>query len=248
MQQIMWADLLVRKLGMSLAEYSRYYLDVHGAIALAGKLRQIRRYVQNHRVDNLPPALERIGLGDNGVDSVAQIWLDDQAALLEMIAMPGAQALLDDERNFMDLDRPRSPTFLVETVVDGPPRGARPDGLKLLVFARRQATLAAEAFRDRWLTAVDAGSARAVGATRHIASLAGGDFQYDAAAVERIGDPRGAIDGVREIWFPSLDAITASNIDAWQRLIYPAGVDPVRTQTVLVQEHILIVDEPKDAA
>ena len=240
MQRVMWTDPLVRKPGMSLAEYSRYYLDVHGAIALAGGLSQIRRYVQNHRIDQLPPVLERIGLGDNGIDSVAQIWLDNQAALLEMIATPGAQALLEDERNFMDLDRPRAPVFLIESVIEGPPRGAQPDGLKLLVFARRQLTLSVGAFRERWLTAVDAGSARAVGATRHIVSLAAGDFRYDDAAVERIADPRGAIDGVREIWFPSIDAMTASNIDAWQRLIYPAGVDPARTQTVLVREHVLI--------
>lgn len=209
MAHLMWIDPLGRKAGTTLAEYSNYYLTFHGGIALRGGLDQIRRYVQNHGLDPLP-LVERWGLGDFGTDSAAQIWLDDEEALLAMIRAPGAQALLDDERNFMNLDRPRAPAFLTEERLFGPPRGTVPDGIKLIHFARRRVDVPPEDFRVGWRTAADPAALRAMGATRHIASLPPSDFRFGAAEVDRKHDPRGPIDAVREVWFPSLDVVARS--------------------------------------
>lgn len=92
-------------------EFLRYWLDEHGrlAISLVKDLR-VRRYVQLHTIEtplNDLFAAPRDAL--DPFDGIVELWFDSLEVVEEMIATrPGRRAgklLLEDERNFIDLDR-----------------------------------------------------------------------------------------------------------------------------------------------
>ena len=92
-------------------EFLRYWLDEHGrlAISLVKDLR-VRRYVQLHTIEtplNDLFAAPRQAL--EPFDGIVELWFDSLEVVEEMIATrPGRRAgklLLEDERNFIDLDR-----------------------------------------------------------------------------------------------------------------------------------------------
>ena len=66
-------SFIKRKPGMSPEEFSQYWREVHGPLALA--LPGMRRYVQCHVV---PSAYEK---GEPAYDGVAQIWFETMADL-----------------------------------------------------------------------------------------------------------------------------------------------------------------------
>jgi uncharacterized protein (TIGR02118 family) len=68
---------LKRQPGLSLADARQYWLDVHGPIV--EKLPGLRRYVQCHTVD------AAYAYAEPRWDGVAQLWLDDTAALQKML-------------------------------------------------------------------------------------------------------------------------------------------------------------------
>lgn len=79
---------LKRQPELSVAEFRRYWLDVHAGFAL--KLPGLRRYVQCATAD----AVYRDG--DPPWDGVAHIWFDDTAAVRRMIESPmGADSYAD---------------------------------------------------------------------------------------------------------------------------------------------------------
>jgi uncharacterized protein (TIGR02118 family) len=110
---------LRRKEGLSLADFQRYWREVHGPLVRkhAAALR-IRRYVQVHTLDHpLNQALgQRRGNAPEVFDGVAELWWDSLADFLAAgqteEGRKAAQELLEDERNFIDLGR--SAVFLAE--------------------------------------------------------------------------------------------------------------------------------------
>ena len=71
---------LKRQPGFSHADGKRYWLDVHGPIVAA--VPGLRRYVQSHTID----AAYRYA--EPRWDGVAQLWLDDVAAVERMLVDP----------------------------------------------------------------------------------------------------------------------------------------------------------------
>jgi uncharacterized protein (TIGR02118 family) len=110
---------LRRKEGMSLADFQRYWREVHGPLVAkhAAALR-VRRYVQVHTLDNpLNQALgQRRGNAGEPYDGVAELWWDSLEDFLAAgqteEGRRAAQELLEDERNFIDLQR--STVFLAQ--------------------------------------------------------------------------------------------------------------------------------------
>ena len=88
-------SFIKRKAGLSPQEFSRYWREVHGPLAL--KIPGIRRYVQCHT----PP--EAYDKGEPAYDGVAQIWFETMADLEYAMNSPeykhGAQA---DGPQFVD--------------------------------------------------------------------------------------------------------------------------------------------------
>ncbi len=110
---------LRRQEGMSLAEFHRYWREVHGPLVHknAAALR-VRRYVQVHTLDDaINQALGRQrGNALEPFDGVAELWwdsLDDfLAAGRTEEGRRAARELLEDEKNFIDLER--STIFLAQ--------------------------------------------------------------------------------------------------------------------------------------
>ncbi|HKV53267.1 MAG TPA: EthD family reductase [Candidatus Binataceae bacterium] len=85
---------LRRKPGMSLDEFRRYWIEVHGALGL--KLPGLRRYVQSHLID------DAYIYAEPGHDGVAQLWFDSIEALHAAFDSPAGKALSADGANFIE--------------------------------------------------------------------------------------------------------------------------------------------------
>jgi uncharacterized protein (TIGR02118 family) len=77
-----------RRPGLSLAEFSKHWFEVHGA--LGAKAPGLRRYVQNHAP---PEAYAVRGLTHDGF---SELWFDDLASLRASLKSPEWQALRED--------------------------------------------------------------------------------------------------------------------------------------------------------
>jgi uncharacterized protein (TIGR02118 family) len=238
MSQVKLFDPFTRKPGTTLAHFSRHWTEIHAEIAKT--IPQIKHYVQSHRRDEpLPSVLET--LGSSRVDGSSETWYEDPAAIPEMVDEPGAQALLVDEENFMDLSWPRYPVMTRETAIDGEVDVPSAEGVKLLIFTRRVPSLDADAFLDAWVTDDDQALGRAIGATRHVVCPRIGDFTFPNAEVPPGDDTQ--IDGVRELWWPSVQAMTdgaSGDPAAWSRLVTPPTVDASRSFPLFAYERLII--------
>jgi len=103
---------------LSREEFQRYWIERHAPLVRshAAALR-IRRYVQTHTLDHpLNAALAASRGGPEAYDGSAELWWHSPAAPAVASASPegraAGEALLDDERRFIDLAR--SPLFVAE--------------------------------------------------------------------------------------------------------------------------------------
>ena len=107
-----------RRPDLSLEEFSRYWSEVHAKIGRdTGNGLRVHRYVQTHRLERPENAPLRAARGaDEPFDGVAEVWWKDEADMAAALQSPEgqklAQVLLEDERNFIDLER--SSIFLAE--------------------------------------------------------------------------------------------------------------------------------------
>jgi uncharacterized protein (TIGR02118 family) len=103
---------LRRKEGMSLAEFQRYWREVHGPLVHKNaEALRVRRYVQVHALDDpINQALGRQrGNAVEPFDGVAELWWDSLEDFLAASRTDegrrAARELLEDEKNFIDLER-----------------------------------------------------------------------------------------------------------------------------------------------
>jgi uncharacterized protein (TIGR02118 family) len=98
-------------------DFQRYWRETHAPLVRrhAGAL-GIQRYVQAHTID--PPGSQGLAAARGApdpYDGVAEVWLDLEQLLSterREAAVRAGQALLEDERRFIDLAR--SPIFVTE--------------------------------------------------------------------------------------------------------------------------------------
>lgn len=86
---------LKRLPGMSLDEFRRYWIEVHGA--MGHKVPGFRRYVQSHLVD------EAYLYATPEYDGVVNIWFDSPAAMAAAFASPQGMAMAKDGAQFLDM-------------------------------------------------------------------------------------------------------------------------------------------------
>ena len=110
---------------MSRAEFQKYWYENHGTMVkkYAAALR-IRRYVQVHTLDHpIQEAFRQSRGGPEAYDGVAELWwrsLDDLAAAMATAEGRAAgDALLADERRFIDLANSPLLVATERPVVDG---------------------------------------------------------------------------------------------------------------------------------
>lgn len=103
---------------MSREAFQTYWREVHAPlVAETAEVMKVRSYVQLHTTDGpIPAALAAMRGAPEAYDGVAEVSFDDLETLMSTRSDPAAKAaqkaLLEDERNFIDLTR--SAIFLVE--------------------------------------------------------------------------------------------------------------------------------------
>lgn len=103
-------EILKRKDGMPLEEFSRYWREHHGPLAVQ-TLPGFKRYVQNH-------ALWLPGSGEPRIDGVTELWFDDlesQRACAAWYNSEEGRALREDEARFTEIGK--ATFFVCEEVV-----------------------------------------------------------------------------------------------------------------------------------
>ncbi len=100
---------LRRRPDLSWEEFSRYWREVHAPLVAArAELLGIRRYVQVRTAQDpaLHEALQRRNDGSPPpFDGIAELWFDDVEALRKAWRSPEGQAVREDEKRFIDLER-----------------------------------------------------------------------------------------------------------------------------------------------
>src|SRR4051794_2926941 len=102
---------LRRRPELSREEFQRYWRDHHaGLVGDRADSLLMRRYVQAHTLDgDAGEALRASRGGPEPFDGVAELWWDSVESLAEASSTPegraAGRALLEDEREFIDLAR-----------------------------------------------------------------------------------------------------------------------------------------------
>ena len=86
---------LKRMPGMSLDEFRKYWIEVHGA--MGRDLPGVRRYVQSHLID------DAYLYATPAYDGVAQLWFDNPAAMHAAFDSPAGKAMAADGEKFLDM-------------------------------------------------------------------------------------------------------------------------------------------------
>ena len=99
---------------LSRAEFQRYWHEQHAPLVKKhAETLGIRRYVQLHTLDTpLNQGLRGTRGGPEEFDGVAEIWFDEASLPATAEAAVAGQALLEDEKKFIDLAR--SPLWIGE--------------------------------------------------------------------------------------------------------------------------------------
>jgi len=108
-------SLLTRRPELSHDAFMRHWIDIHAPLAHA--LPGLRRYVQNHILDERERA--DIATTPVAVDGIAELWYDDRAAMDRANASPEAKRLHDDGALFIGAIK----SFIVEEKVVIPRSG-----------------------------------------------------------------------------------------------------------------------------
>lgn len=215
-------ELVWRRPDLELEAFRAHWRDVHGPIVAA--IPGIRRYVQSH------PLIGGYRRGSLPFDGLAEIWVEDKAALRAMAATPEFAAAKADEPNFIDTAR------LVELVVDevvvkdGPIAPA-----KSIELVRLRADRSPEEGHRYWAQVHGPIAATIPQVSRYVQS------HLRPGAYGRGAPP--FCDGLAVTWFESVDAMRASaGTEAYARtradeanFLAPADPQPViATELVLV--------------
>jgi uncharacterized protein (TIGR02118 family) len=107
-----------RKEGMSLEEFQKRWLEVHGPLVrrLREDLPGMRRYVQSHLLPG--PATSGLQASRGAADpydGITEVWFDSLESVGgngEQAALDAGRKLLEDEAKFLDL--PRCSLFMTE--------------------------------------------------------------------------------------------------------------------------------------
>lgn len=248
--------LLRRKPPLTLAEFQRYWREVHGPLvaSFAGDV-GVLRYTQAHRLED--PANERMQATRGGMepeyDGVAELWWDSEEALAGALATDaGARAgaaLLEDERKFIDL--PSSPLWLAHEYPQVNPTpenlvARERSGLVKLHFPLRfRGDLTEEAARTYWRTThgpLIRSHAYASGILRYLQV-----HRYASALEVELRRTRGtlvpAYDGHAEVWFdrsvprggPEVETASRRAVEDESRFI-----DFKRSTLWIGKEHVFI--------
>jgi hypothetical protein len=237
-------DLFARKANTTMEQFSHYWTTRHAEVAK--RFPQIRHYIQSHRIQEEPVVAS---WGQTWPDGCAETWYVDPASLQEMVSLPRfSEELMEDETHFMELGNPRPLLVSDEHFLDSERFDPGDRGVKLLLFARRPQGTDPSAFMAGWARDDDVGLGRTLGATRHVVCTPvreSGVLVQSDLDEGRSDDLSGggSYDGVRELWWPSQEALEASVLrepEAWAELLRASVIDAPLSMSMLTRERVII--------
>ncbi|HLW69597.1 MAG TPA: EthD family reductase [Candidatus Binataceae bacterium] len=207
------------------AEFHRYWRETHGPIA--GKIKQVRRYVQSHRI----AAPGFVG-SSSPYDGEAEVLVDSLAAMAELRkSKEYLDGALADERNFIDLKRVEWMVTQDHVIIDGP---SGPNMIKGVWQLKRIAGMPLDEFRRYWIDVHGGLGTKVAGFRRYVQS-----HLIDEAYL--YATPQ--FDGVAQIWFDSHEAMRAAFETPEGRAMAADGakfLDMSVTRNFVAQEHVVI--------
>jgi len=213
---------ITRKELLDDAGFHRYWRETHGPIA--GRIKQLRMYLQSHRV---PYA------GTNSsYDGEAEVLIDSLDALAELRKSPEyLDGALADERNFIDLKRVEWMTTHDHVIVEGPTGGSLVKGVYQL---KRMPGMALDDFRKYWIEVHGGLGSKLPGLRRYVQShLVDEAYLY--------AEPR--YDGVAQLWFENVDEMRAAFESPHGKALATDGpkfIDTSALRNFVAQEHVVI--------
>ena len=216
--------LIRRRPGMPLDEFQAYWRTTHADVVT--RMPQIRRYVQSH------PLMGGYRKGALAFDGVAEIWVDDSAALREMAASEAYAAVEADEANF--IDRPSMALLLTEdhVVKDGPiPKG----GVKNIEFVTLRPDMEKAEAHRYWREVHGPLAAEIPSVRRYVQS------HTKLSGYSR--NPPPAYDGLAITWFDSVDAMReGAKTEAYARTRADEAnfIDADRLAFIITKEHVIV--------
>ncbi len=234
-------ELLVRKPGMTRAEFSEHWLNVHGPLAMS--IPEIRRhnakYVQSHAIG---------GLAGNEplFDGAAEIWLDSLETAIALLSEPKfEEVVFPDEEKFLDRDKTEI-LVLTEHLVYQRPGAPIHGGVKVFEVPVRRDGMTRTESQRYWADVhgpmvLDTPSMVA-NMRRYVQAHAVDD---DAIAV--VGPMR--YDGLAELWFDTVDDVVACFGDEYRATVHldePNFVNLEKATAFMATEHVINERPPVD--
>jgi uncharacterized protein (TIGR02118 family) len=213
---------ITRKEPLDDTTFHRYWRDTHGPIA--GRIKQLRMYVQSHRI---PYA------GSNSsYDGEAEVLIDSLSALAEMRKSPEyLDGALADEHHFIDLSRVEWMATQDHVIVEGPTGSPLIKGVYQL---KRMPGMSVDEFRKYWNEVHGNLGSKLPGLRRYVQSHLVDDAYLYA---------RRHFDGVAQLWFDNADAMRAAFESPQGKALAADGpkfIDTPALRLFVAQEHIVI--------
>jgi uncharacterized protein (TIGR02118 family) len=225
--------LIERLPSLSPEAFSAHWRGPHGTAA--SHMPNLRRYEQNHVVDN-----SQLGLayprGPWKLDGFSQLWFDDLAAMRAAISSGAYVGVATDTPTVMTMPG----IIAAEPQVVRPPDRTQGALRKRMSILRRRDDVTPDAFKREWLE-VHAGLVAALpGMAGYIQNLI---VARESAPNIPCGYEALPIDGIVELWFPDSETIKTAFASAQGHAV----LDHARSfiaeiTTYLVETHIIVSD------
>ena len=231
------SELLVRKPGMSRAEFQDYWRRVHGRLVMSipENRRHVVKYVQSHTQADWFPFLAGAG---PLYDGVAEVWCEGIEDAQRMFAEPKfAQLIAPDEENFLDTGKT---VILLMTQHLVYQRSGAPihGGVKLfeLPVCRKDMTRAEcqRYWRDVHGPLVLRTADMIAPLRRYV--------QSHCVADGSAGLPPMRYDGMAELWFDGINDLRACFGPEYVKTVHPDEprfVDPERSTALVAKEYLV---------
>ena len=216
-------EIINHRPDLSIEDFQDYWLNTHGPIV--SRLPGLRRYVQSHT------KLGGYRRGEVPFDGIAELWLDDKAALANMATTAEFAAAKADEPNFIDS------SSLIELVVDEyviKDGSVPPNGIKNVEFVNLAPAMTPEDAHRYWRDVHGPIAARIPTMQRYVQS------HTRPGAYDR--DTKPPFDGVAITWWEDLEAMRQSATSAEYRATRADEANFIGTepQVILTTEHVLV--------
>ena len=212
---------------LSDVEFHRHWRETHGPIA--GRIKQVRRYVQSHRI----AAPGAVG-SPSPYDGAAEVMVDSLDAMAELRKSPEyLGGALADERNFIDLTRVEWMVTQDHVIVDSP---ADANMIKGIWQLKRLPGMMLGDFRKYWIEVHGAMGHHLPGVRRYVQS-----HQIDE--IYHYPDQAPDYDGVAQLWFDSPEAMQSAFDSSAGKAMAEDGAKFLEmsfTRNFVAREHVVI--------